>query len=615
MSRSQAAQRAAAAAAGGVLLTLASGQFLMTLDSSVMNVAIATVAEDVGTTVTGIQGAITLYTLVMAMLMISGGKIGSLIGRRRAFAIGCVVYGLGSLTTALAPNLVVLIIGWSVLEGIGAALILPAIVALVAGNFPAEGRPRAYGLVMGAGAIAVAVGPLIGGIATTYFSWRWVFAGEVIIVLGILALAHRVEDAPPEERRPFDVVGAVLVAVGLGAAVLGVLRSAEWGWVKPKEGAPSLLGVSLTVWFVLAGVLVIWLFIEYESRLAARGRDPLVRPSLLANRQMSGGLLMFFVLYLVQFGLFFTIPLFLSVALGLSALDTGVRILPLSLTLLAAAVGIPRFFPEASPRRVARLGLLAMFTGIVVLIVALDPTADARIVTLPLLLAGLGIGALVSQLGAVTVSAVPDELSPEVGGLQNTSTNLGAAIGTALAGSLLITALTTSFLQAVQQNPAVPEQVKSQASVELAGGVPFLSDAALQQALAAAGTEPPVAEAALEANRQARVDGLRSALVVLALCALGGLFVARRVPDRPVRSAAEAEPDATDGRRDERRDPGESDDLRLDLAGDRSQDAVTSAGPSRGEMTQAEQSDHEQVAAERAGEIDDDHPLVPPGGP
>ncbi|HWM04986.1 MAG TPA: MFS transporter [Actinophytocola sp.] len=546
MSGSAMSQRAEATA-GGVLLTLASGQFLMTLDSSVMNVAIATVAEDVGTTVTGIQAAITLYTLVMAMLMVAGGKIGSMIGRRRAFVIGCVIYGLGSLTTALAPNLTVLVIGWSVLEGIGAAFILPAIVALVAGNFPAEGRPRAYGLVMGAGAIAVAVGPLIGGIATTYFSWRWVFAGEVIVVIGILALARRVQDAPPEARRQFDVAGAVLAAIGLGAAVLGILRSSEWGWVLPKPGAPSLLGMSPTVWFVLSGLLVTWLFFERESRLEAAGGEPLVKPSLFGNRQMTGGLLMFFVLYLVQAGMFFTIPLFLSVSLGLSALDTGLRILPLSVTLLAAAVGIPRFFPDASPRRVVRLGLLAMFAGIVVLMSAIDATADARIVTIPLLLAGLGIGALASQLGAVTVSAVPDELSPEVGGLQNTATNLGAAIGTALAGSLLITALTTSFLQGVQANPAVPEHVKSQATVQLVGGVPFLSDVALQDGLSKAEVAPVVIQAALDANRQARVDGLRSALSVLALIALVGLFAARRIPDQPTRAVIGASPAVTDG--------------------------------------------------------------------
>src|SRR5262245_47854787 len=196
--------------AGGatiVLFTLASGQFLMTLDSSVMNVSIATVAKDVGTTVTGIQGAITAYTLVMATLMITGAKIGALIGRKRAFAIGCVIYGCGSLTTSLATNLPVLLFGWSFLEGVGAALILPAIVALVAGNFPAPRRPAAYGLVAAAGAIAVALGPLIGGFCTTYFSWRWVFAGEVVIVLVILVLTRRIEDAPSETRPRFDVVG------------------------------------------------------------------------------------------------------------------------------------------------------------------------------------------------------------------------------------------------------------------------------------------------------------------------------------------------------------------------------------------------------------------------
>src|SRR6185295_17448132 len=150
-----------------------------------------------------------LYTLVMAMLMVPGGKIGSIIGRRRAFSIGCVIYGIGSLTTAISPNLPVLIVGWSVLEGVGAALILPAIVALVAGNYPPKERPRAYGLVMGAGAIAVAVGPLIGGFATTYFSWRWVFAGEVLMVLVILVLARRFTDTPPAEQVPLDVIGSV----------------------------------------------------------------------------------------------------------------------------------------------------------------------------------------------------------------------------------------------------------------------------------------------------------------------------------------------------------------------------------------------------------------------
>ncbi|WP_280671889.1 MULTISPECIES: MFS transporter [unclassified Kitasatospora] len=513
-----------------VLLTLGAGQFLMALDSSVMNVSIATVAADIGTTVTGLQGAITAYTLVMAMLMITGGKVGALIGRKRAFMIGCVIYGCGSLTTALAPNLTVLLIGWSFLEGVGAALILPAIVALVAGNFAAERRPAAYGLVTAAGAVAIALGPLVGGTATTFFSWRWVFVGELVLVLAILLLARRVADAPPGLRPRIDVIGALLSALGIGAFVYGVLRSSEWGWFRPKPGEPSWFSLSPVVWLMLAGILLTWLFFGWEHRMVARGKEPLVDPALLRNRQLTGGLTMFFFQFLVQMGVFFVVPLYLSVALGLSALRTGVRILPLSVALLAAAVLIPKLVPDVSPRRVVRLGIFSMLVGAVVLLAALKPDSGAGVVTVPLLLIGLGMGALASQLGSVTVSAVPDEQSAEVGGLQNTVTNLGASIGTALAGSILITVLTSSFLAGIEQNPAVPDSVKSQASTQLMGGVPFLSDAQLTRTLDQAGVGADVTSAALEANATARIQGLRAALAVLAFVALIALFFSRRIP-------------------------------------------------------------------------------------
>jgi MFS family permease len=525
-------------AAGLVLLTLAAGQFVMTLDSSVMNVSIATVAKDVGTTITGIQTAITLYTLVMAMLMMTGGKIGSMIGRRRAFVIGCVIYAAGSFTTAIAPNLGVLILGWSFLEGVGAALILPAIVALVATNFPVAGRPRAYGLVAAAGAVAVAIGPLLGGLATTYFSWRWVFVGEVVIVAGILVLSRRINDPPLEVRAHLDLVGSVLSALGLGLAVYGVLRSSEWGWILPKPGGTSLLGLSPTIVLIMAGGVVLWLFTVWERGREARGQEPLVRLSMFANAQLTGGLLLFFFQFLIQAGLFFTIPLYLSVALGLSAIDTGLKITPLSITLLAAAMGIPRFFPSASPRRVAQIGLLALFGALVALFAAIDVDAGASIVTVPLLAAGFGIGALASQLGAVTVSAVPDDQSPEVGGLQNTATNLGASLGTALAGSMLIAALTASFFTGIATNPAVPPEVAAKANVELASGVPFVSDADLETALADAGASAEVSQAVIDENEQARLDGLRVALAVIALVALVALFFARRIPTAPVAAPA-----------------------------------------------------------------------------
>ena len=531
-----AAETAPATRASGatlVLLTLAAGQFLMTLDSSVMNVSIATVAKDVGTTVTGIQGAITAYTLVMAALMITGAKVGALIGRKRAFAIGCVVYGCGSFTTAIAPNLPVLLFGWSFLEGVGAALILPAIVALVAGNFATDRRPAAYGLVAAAGAVAVAVGPLIGGFCTTYFSWRWVFAGEVLVVALILLLTRRIADAPVEQRPQLDVVGAVLSALGLGAIVFGVLRSSEWGWIQPKADGPSLAGLSPTVWLVLGGLFVIWLFFRWEARRESRGQEPLVRPAMLRNRQLTGGVTMFFFQYLVQAGFFFVVPLFLSVALGLSALETGARLLPLSVTLLAAAIGIPRLAPRLSPRLVVRAGLISMLAGAVVLLAALDPGAGAEIVAVPLLLVGLGIGALASQLGAVTVSAVPDDESPEVGGIQNAMTNLGASLGTALAGSLLIATLTSAFLTNIQQSSAIPASVKEQAQVELASGVQFVSDADLEAALDEAGATAATTDAALDAYSDARLAGLRSALAILAVLAIVALFLAQSIPRRP----------------------------------------------------------------------------------
>ena len=535
---------AAAGAAGGViLLTLASGQFLMTLDSSVMNVSIATVAKDVGTTVTGIQGAITAYTLVMACLMITGAKVGAIIGRKRAFAIGCVIYGCGSLTTALAPNLPVLLLGWSFLEGVGAALILPAIVALVASNFPAERRPAAYGLVAAAGAVAVAVGPLIGGFATTYFSWRWVFAGEVVLVLVILVLARRIADSPPVAEKPkLDLIGAALSALGLGLFVFGILKSGEWGWIQPREGGPSWAGLSPVIWLILGGLVVLWIFFRWEDHVGARGGEPLVRRVMFKNEQLKGGLTMFLFQYLVQAGVFFVIPLYLSVALGLSAIETGVRILPLSITLLAAAIGVPRVFPRTSPRLIVRSGLLALFLGTVVLMALLDVNSGPEVVLVPLLLIGLGIGALASQLGAVTVSAVPDDQSSEVGGVQNTMTNLGASIGTALAGAILISTLTTAFITNIQKSDAIPQRVKSQASTNLSGGVPFISDADLNQALDEAHVPPRQSDAALAAYKDARIAGLESALAILALASMIALFLAQKIPTVQPGAAEEAAP-------------------------------------------------------------------------
>jgi len=534
----------ATAAAGAVLVTLCAGQFLMMLDSSVMNVSIATVAKDVGTTVTGIQTAITLYTLVMASLMITGGKLGQIWGRKRAFSIGCVIYGCGSAITAISQSLGVLLIGWSCLEGIGAALILPAIVALVASNFDREERPRAYGLVASAAAIAIAVGPIIGGLFTTYLSWRYVFAGEVLVVIAILFLARRMAEGTSQKDVRLDLVGTALSALGLGLIVFGILRSGTWGFVQPKPGAPEWLGLSPVIWMIFGGAIVLWMFLSWENRVIARGGEPLIDLKSIRNPELRGGLTAFFFQYFLQGGLFFAVPLFLSVALGLSAIETGVRLLPLSITLIIAAAGIPKFFAQASPRRVVRIGFIMLFAGLVIMVALLDEGAGAEITTWPMLLAGVGIGCLASQLGAITVSSVSDEHSDEVGGLQNTITNLGISVGTALTGAIVIAALTTSFLTGVQQNSAVPATVKAQASSQLSGGAPFVSDAELEEGLKKAHVPPRASEAVVEENETARLKGLRTALSVLAILALIALFFSRWIPTEPPGSESEASPSA-----------------------------------------------------------------------
>jgi Na+/melibiose symporter-like transporter len=257
--------------------------------------------------------------------------------------------------------------------------------------------------------------------------------------------------------------------------------------------------------------------------------------------------LSFMFMFMIQAGLFFAVPLFLSVALGLSAVETGVRLLPLSLTLLLFAVAVPKLFPDANPRRVVRIGFILLFAGLLLLVALLDAGAGPEIITWPLLLAGSGLGSMASQLGSVTVSSVPDELSGEVGGLQNTGTQLGASIGTALAGAVLISALTASLLTGLEENPAVADSVAAQAQIELASGVQFTSDDDLEAALDDAGVPPQTADAVIDTNEESRIDGLRVAIAVLALFALVALPFTRGLPTvQPGTAESRAGPAATE---------------------------------------------------------------------
>jgi Na+/melibiose symporter-like transporter len=308
--------------------------------------------------------------------------------------------------------------------------------------------------------------------------------------------------------------------------------SSTWGWFLPKEGATSFLGLSLTIWFIIAGLFLLWLFLRWQQRLERTGKEPLIAPSLFSHRQLTGGLVTFLFLFLIQAGVFFTVPLFLSVVLGLSPMETGMRLVPLSLALLVAAAGVPRFLPRANPRRVVRVGLLALIAGLLVLIASLEVGADSSIVFVPMLIIGLGIGALASQLGNVTVSAVPSEQSSEVGGLQNTATQLGASLGTALAGSILIAALTASFLAGIEANPNVPQQAKDQANVNLAAGAPFMSNADLEAQMSKAGYSQDEIDIATKQNEESQIAGLRAALAVLTVTGVIALFFTGRIPKK-----------------------------------------------------------------------------------
>lgn len=282
----------AGSSTGRAVIPLAVAQFIMVLDSSVMSVSISQLVEEFDTTVSTIQLAITLYALVMAALMLTGGKIGDLFGRLRVFRIGLVIYAVGSLMTALAPTVGVLIIGWSFIEGAGAALVLPALAALVAGSYPAgKARARAYGIIGGVAGAGIAIGPLVGGWLTTTASWRWVFAGEVVFVVFVLVVSGWI--AAGERGKPFrlDGVGALLSASGLALVVFGVLRSGTWGWIMPLQSPIEPFGFALTPFVIAAGLIVLWAFFAWERALVDRGRVPLLDVRNLRNAALRAGLM------------------------------------------------------------------------------------------------------------------------------------------------------------------------------------------------------------------------------------------------------------------------------------------------------------------------------------
>lgn len=519
---------------------LASAQFVMVLDSSVMNVAISQIVEDLDTTIQGVQTAITLYTLVMAAFMLLGAKLGDILGRNRAFAIGLAIYGVGSLTTALSPDLAVLLIGWSGIEGFGAVLVVPAIAALTAATYEGRDRALAYALLGGIAAIAVAAGPLIGGWVTTELSWRYVFAAETVVVILILLARGWIAQAPAPARRPqLDVVGVALSSAGLGLIVFAILRSSVWGFVKPRT-PPTIngteitpLGFSVVPFMVLAGLALLGAFVAWQERRAKAGRDELLDTALLRIPQLRAGLSTLVGQQLVLMGTFFVIPVYLQVVLGYDAFETGKRLLPLSVAMLVFALLGPGLAARRSPRTVAQIGLVAVSAGAIVMLATLDVRLNDTGFKVALALMGAGAGLLASQLGNVIMSSVAPTQTSEAGGLQGTAQNLGASLGTAIIGAVLLASLATGFGERVVDNPDIPPAARQTIVANTEQGIDIVPVAAVEQAALDGGLTADQASAVAADYGEAQLEALRLSLGAVALAALLSLWVTRRLPARP----------------------------------------------------------------------------------
>jgi EmrB/QacA subfamily drug resistance transporter len=515
-----------------VLVVLAAAQFLMVLDQAVMNVSISQLVDDFDTEVTTIQSVITFYSLVMAALMIAGGKVGDLLGRRRAFGIGLMIYGVGTALTAVAWSVPALAIGWSVLEGVGAALVLPALAALTARSYEGSDRALAYGVLGGVSGAGIAVGPILGGWVTTYLSWRVVFAGELVIVLGIIAGLRLLPADLPRKRTELDWVGATLSAFGLAAIVLGVLNASSWGWIWPRNSPIEPLGFSLTPWLVAVGAGVLAAFVSWQRRREAHGREPLVHLRLLAVPPLRAGLVMFGFQNLILMGIFFALPLYLQIVQGFNAFETGVRMLPVSVCLFLTALAGSRLSRRFAPRPIVRAGTGLLVAASLMLLAVLEPQLDTTPFAIATGVLGVGMGLIVSQLGNVVQSAVSEADRGEAGGLQYTAQQLGASMGTALIGAVVISGLISSFGTNVADNPRIAPAVQQEVGVRLDGDVSFVSSDQVRATAEAEGIDAATTDALVDEYEESQLRALKFGLLLAALLSGAAFLATARLPAR-----------------------------------------------------------------------------------
>jgi EmrB/QacA subfamily drug resistance transporter len=520
------------------IVVLAFAQFVMVLDSTVMNVSISTVVKDLDTTVTAMQGAITFYTLTMASLMLLGGKLGDVWGRKRALIIGSVVYALGSLITGLSTSFGMLFVGWSVIEGLGAVLIIPAVAALVATNYQGKDRVKAYAVIGAVSGAAAAAGPLIGGFVTTYLDWRYVFFAEVAIMAGVLLFTKHIADAPRAKKVPkIDIPSVVLSAGGLVLLVFGMLQSSKWGWIEPRA-VPQVaghnidpFGISIVAFLILAGVIILRTFYLRQQQLEAAGKNPLVKASLFKLPVLRSGLGVLLAQYLVIGAVFFVMPVYLQMTLGLDALETGVKIFPLSVAIILASVAGTRLSNTRTPKRIIRIGQVLLVIGVLVLLGSINIDLKGFYFGTGMFILGFGLGLLVSQIGNINMSSVAERDTSEVGGLQGVFQNLGSSMGTAIIGSILVGALTTSFIANIQTS-SLPGNVKTYVQDNSNQGVSIVPVSEVSSYAASKGLSPSEVNEAVEAYSESQIQALKNALFALFVIAFLSLLFSRNIPNK-----------------------------------------------------------------------------------
>jgi MFS family permease len=523
-----------------MLFPLAAAQFLASYDTQSMNVAISNIVEDLDTTVTGVQTAISLFTLTMAALMIPGSVLTDILGRKRCFVMGVSVYAVGASIAALSPALGFLIFGWSFLEGVGSALMIPPIYIIVTVTIPdLTERAKAFGVVSAAAGLGAAAGPLLGGLITTTITWRASFAGEVLAMIGILYLSRNIPDPRFEGPKPaFDVLGAVLQAAGLVFIILGLLQAGTYGWLRARKdfeiGEQVVLNegdVSPVVILVGIGLGLLVLFFLYIRRRERAGDEPLLPTRLFRSAMTNLGLITQNSQWFIMVGTTFVVSVFLQVSRGYNAIETGLVLTPATIGILLSSALVGRFVERRSQRFIIRAGFAVALTGILVLLLfaALTDATSSILYFLPcLLLIGFGCGVMITASVNVVQSSVPDADQGAVSGVSRSVSNLGSSLGTAIAGAVLVSVLISGVTDLTNESTILDPAQKDQIAVALEGDVSAVSDEQVRSALE--GQPPEVVDEVVGINAKARDRALGYALLAVAVIGLIGLGAALLLP-------------------------------------------------------------------------------------